>query len=55
MTHEITASEKILVPANDNSGGRYIVVMQPEHVVFPESLRKLLLMADPRWPVPTVR
>jgi hypothetical protein len=55
MAHDIQSSAKIFVPANDNPGGRHIVVMQPEHVVFPEWLRERLLMAEPHWPVPTAR
>ena len=55
MIQETKTSAKILIPANDNSGGRYIVVMQPDHVVFPEFLRERLLMAEPRWSMPTVR
>jgi hypothetical protein len=55
MAHDFKASAKILLPANDNSGGRYIVVMQPEHIVFPEFLRERLLTGEPRWSMPTVR
>lgn len=55
MAQEMKTSAKILIPANDNSGGRYIVVMRSEHIVFPEFLRERLLMAEPRWSMPTVR
>lgn len=33
---------KLLVPANDNKGGRYIVTLQSRHCIFPAKLRQHL-------------
>jgi hypothetical protein len=49
------SNAQILVPANDNCGGRYIVVMKQEHIVFPDTLCERLLTVEPRWPIPTAR